>query len=105
LATDHRDPSEHRFFVWRPNSAHQRHRARYSRSERPGIFGENPISPLDSSETNHALHIGIEHRFNDYFAVFGRAASAFRTPNVDERVGASPIFDPTFTIALPGASI
>jgi iron complex outermembrane receptor protein len=67
----------------------------------PGFFNENPISPLDSSETNHALHIGIEHRFNDYFAVFGRAASAFRTPNVDERVGASPIFDPTFTIALP----
>jgi len=67
----------------------------------PGFFGENPISPLDSTETNHALHVGIEHRFNDYFAVFGRAASAFRTPNVDERVGASPIFDPTFTIALP----
>ena len=67
----------------------------------PGFFGENQISPLDSTETNHALHIGIEHRFNDVFAVFGRAASAFRTPNVDERVGASPVFDPTFTVALP----
>jgi iron complex outermembrane receptor protein len=67
----------------------------------PGFFGQNQISPLDSSETNHALHIGIEHRFNDVFAVFARAASAFRTPNVDERVGASPFFDPTFTIALP----
>ena len=67
----------------------------------PGYFGENPISPLDSTETNHALHVGIEHRFNEVFAVFGRAAEAFRTPNVDERVGASPIFDPTFTIALP----
>jgi iron complex outermembrane recepter protein len=67
----------------------------------PGFFGQNQISPLDSSETNHALHIGIEHRFNDVFSVFGRAASAFRTPNVDERVGASPFFDPTFTIALP----
>jgi iron complex outermembrane receptor protein len=67
----------------------------------PGYFGELPISPLDSTETNHALHIGIEHRFNDIFTVFGRAAEAFRTPNVDERVGASPIFDPTFTVALP----
>jgi iron complex outermembrane receptor protein len=67
----------------------------------PGFFGQNQIAPLDSTETNHALHVGIEHRFNDVFAVFGRAASAFRTPNVDERVGASPIFDPTFTVALP----
>ena len=40
----------------------------------PGFFGELPISPLDSSETNHALHIGIEHRFNEVFSVFGRAA-------------------------------
>ena len=67
----------------------------------PGYFGEQQIAPVDSSEVNHALQIGIEHRFNDYFAVFGHAASAFRTPNVDERVGASPIFDPTFTVALP----
>jgi len=66
-----------------------------------GYFGEQQIAPLDSTETNHALHIGIEHRFNDVFSVFGRAASAFRTPNIDERIGASPIFDPTFTIALP----
>jgi iron complex outermembrane receptor protein len=67
----------------------------------PGYFGEQQIAPLDSSETNHALHIGIEHRFNEIFSVFGRAASAFRTPDVDERVGASPLFDPTFTVALP----
>jgi iron complex outermembrane recepter protein len=67
----------------------------------PNFFGEQQIAPLDSTETNHALHIGIEHRFNEIFSVFGRAASAFRTPNIDERIGASPIFDPTFTIALP----
>lgn len=60
----------------------------------PGYFGESQINPLDSTETNHALHIGIEHRFNDVFAVFGRAASAFRTPNIDERIGASPTFFP-----------
>jgi iron complex outermembrane receptor protein len=68
----------------------------------PGFFGQNQIMPLDSSETNHALHVGLEHRFNESFAVFARAASAFRTPNVDERVGASLLFDPaTFTIPLP----
>jgi iron complex outermembrane recepter protein len=67
----------------------------------PGYFGQNAISPLDSTETNQALHVGIEHRFNTAFSVFARAASAFRTPNVDERVGASLLFDPTFTIALP----
>lgn len=53
-------------------------------------------APLNRSETQHALHIGLEHRFTDSFAVFGRAARAFRTPNVDERVGAGPQFDPFF---------
>jgi iron complex outermembrane receptor protein len=56
--------------------------------------------PLDSSETNHALHIGLEHRFNDIFSVFGRAARAFRTPNVDERLSSGPAFDPFFN-AIP----
>jgi iron complex outermembrane recepter protein len=57
--------------------------------------------PLDSSETQHALHIGIEHRFNDVFAIFGRAAHAFRTPNVDERVSSGPAFD-VFGNPIPG---
>jgi iron complex outermembrane receptor protein len=60
----------------------------------PNYYGESQINPLDSTETNHALHIGIEHRFNEVFSVFGRAASAFRTPNIDERIGASPTFFP-----------
>ena len=50
----------------------------------PGCAAEfscdTQASPLDTSQVNHALHIGIEHRFNDSFAVFARAASAFRTP-------------------------
>jgi iron complex outermembrane receptor protein len=58
--------------------------------------------PLDNIETQHALHIGIEHRFNDVFAIFGRAAHAFRTPNVDERVSSGPAFDPASFIAIPG---
>jgi iron complex outermembrane recepter protein len=57
--------------------------------------------PLDSEEAQYALHIGLEHRFNNVFSVFGRAARAFRTPNVDERLSSGPAFDPFFT-PLPG---
>lgn len=53
-------------------------------------------TPLDSSETNYALHVGLEHRFTNAFSVFGRAASAFRTPDVDERVASGPSFDAFF---------
>jgi iron complex outermembrane recepter protein len=49
--------------------------------------------PLDSQEGQYALHIGLEHRFNNVFSVFGRAARAFRTPNVDERLSTGPAFD------------
>jgi iron complex outermembrane receptor protein len=49
--------------------------------------------PLDSNETQYAFHLGIEHRFNDVFSVFGRTARAFRTPDVDERVASGPSFD------------
>ncbi len=62
----------------------------------PGTFGfETQNLPLDQSETNYALHIGAEHRFNSVFSVFGRAARAFRTPDVDERVASGPLL-PTF---------
>jgi iron complex outermembrane receptor protein len=53
--------------------------------------------PLDSNETQHALHVGVEHRLTDVFSVFGRAARAFRTPNADERVASGPSFDAFFT--------
>ena len=53
-------------------------------------------SPLNSNETQYALHAGLEHRFNDVFSVFGRAARAFRTPTVDERVASGPAFDAFF---------
>jgi iron complex outermembrane receptor protein len=52
----------------------------------PGAFDAQAI-PLDSVETQHALHLGFEHRFSPMFAVFGRVARSFRTPNVDERIG------------------
>jgi iron complex outermembrane receptor protein len=51
--------------------------------------------PLDTSENNQAYHLGIEHRFNRYFAVFARMAQSFRVPNVDERVGTASDFAPT----------
>ena len=52
----------------------------------PGAFSAQ-ATPLDTSETNHALHFGAEHRFSPGLAVFGRVARSFRTPNVDERIG------------------
>lgn len=58
----------------------------------PGNGGAQ-ASPLKTDETNHALHIGLEHRFNENFSVFARAAQAFRTPNVDERVITGPAWD------------
>ena len=60
-------------------------------------------SPLNSNETNYALHVGLEHRFNSVFSVFGRAARAFRTPDVDERVSTGPAFGPApFFDPIPG---
>lgn len=62
-----------------------------------GILSQ--AAPLDKEEVNHALHVGFEHRFNSNFAVFGRAARAFRTPNVDERVVTGPAFQNVFPFA------
>jgi iron complex outermembrane receptor protein len=58
--------------------------------------------PLDSSETQYALHVGLEHRLNNVFSVFGRAARAFRTPNVDERLSSGPAFDPVLFTPISG---
>lgn len=66
----------------------------------PGAF-DTQANPLNSNETQYALHLGLEHRFNDVFSVFGRAARAFRTPDVDERVASGPAFDAFFN-PIPG---
>src|SRR3984893_18658551 len=66
----------------------------------PGAF-DTQANPLNSSETQYALHLGFEHRFNEVFSVFGRAARAFRTPDVDERVASGPAFDAFFN-PIPG---
>jgi iron complex outermembrane receptor protein len=54
-----------------------------------GFYANNPEIPaFDQGEWQYAAHVGIEHRFNSTFAVFARAARAFRLGNADERVGA-----------------
>jgi iron complex outermembrane recepter protein len=53
----------------------------------PGAFFDAPAIPLDTSENQHALHLGIEHRVNENVTLFGRLARSFRTPSVDERIG------------------
>jgi len=60
-----------------------------------GLFAVPQGLPLDQNETQYALHVGLEHRFNDVFSVFGRAARNFRLPTVDERVGMAPFGVPT----------
>ena len=60
-----------------------------------GFFAAPQGTPFDQSETQYALHVGLEHRFNEIFSVFGRAARNFRLPTVDERVGMSPFGTPT----------
>jgi iron complex outermembrane receptor protein len=67
-----------------------------------GFYANNPQIPaFDQSEWQWAAHLGIEHRFNSVFAVFARAARAFRLGNADERVGAGSPFaftNPTFDL-------
>jgi iron complex outermembrane receptor protein len=54
----------------------------------PQVFFMGPeATPLDTTEVQHALHAGFEHRPTKNLAFFGRVAHAFRTPTVDERVG------------------
>ncbi|WP_245311930.1 TonB-dependent receptor, partial [Bradyrhizobium pachyrhizi] len=62
---------------------------------------DTQAAPLDSNETQYALHVGAEHRLTDTFSVFGRAARAFRTPDVDERVASGPSFDPLTFAPIP----
>jgi iron complex outermembrane receptor protein len=62
-----------------------------------GFYPNNPqIPPFDQSEWQWAAHLGLEHRINSTFAVFARAARAFRLGNADERVGAGGPF--VFTV-------
>ena len=62
----------------------------------PGAGFANPQGlPLDQIETNHAWHLGIEHQLVPGVTLLGRAAQSFRVPNIDERIGSSPLFQVT----------
>jgi iron complex outermembrane recepter protein len=60
----------------------------------PGAFGLQGL-PLDDSETNHAWHLGIEHKLLPSVTVFGRLAQSFRVANIDERIGSALFGSPT----------
>jgi iron complex outermembrane receptor protein len=55
-----------------------------------GLFSTPQGQPFDGDQTQKAWHVGLEHRFNQHFALFARTAQSFRVPNVDERVGQGP---------------
>jgi iron complex outermembrane receptor protein len=62
----------------------------------PGaLFAPPQGLPFDGDEVQYAWHVGIEHRGTREVAFFGRAARAFRVPNVDERVAMSTFGVPT----------
>lgn len=60
-----------------------------------GLFAAPQGLPLNRSETQYALHVGLEHRPIEHLALFARAARSFRLPTVDERVGVAPFGVPT----------
>lgn len=58
-----------------------------------GSYGVSAKAPdFDGGEWQYAAHVGYEYRISPAFALFGRAARAFRLPNADERVGAGNPF-------------
>jgi iron complex outermembrane receptor protein len=66
----------------------------------PFVFSTQNL-PLRTDENQYALHAGIEHRLTGEVTLFGRAARAFRTPNVDERLASGPSFDPINFVPIP----
>jgi len=44
---------------------------------------------LSSSDTQYALHLGLDHRLTEQLTVFGRIGRSLRLPTVDERIGAT----------------
>jgi iron complex outermembrane receptor protein len=61
----------------------------------PASFPPPQGEPLDKREIARANHVGLEHRFTENLALFGRTARSFRFANVDERVGLAPFGTPT----------
>jgi iron complex outermembrane receptor protein len=77
-------------FGARVQNNHTTARDQFNATAPGGAFADPQGLPLDKSEVQHALHIGIEHWLNQNVALFARAARSFRLPTVDERVGVAP---------------
>ena len=99
LAAHGRAVADDRFLLWRAGSKHQ------PECHGIGSTPSRPIAPCFSiaalrqlrwiaTKHNTRCTSVFEHRINDVFSVFGRAARAFRTPDVDERVSTGPAFGP-----------
>ncbi len=84
LAADRRRAADDRHFLRRAAAANPPVGARPLRSDGAGdAFPDAQATPLDSVETQHALHLGFEHRFSPMFAVFGRARA--QLPHAERR--------------------
>ena len=59
-----------------------------------GFLGVEGL-PLDQSETNHAWHLGVEHKLVPGVTLLGRMAQSFRVANIDERIGSALFGVPT----------
>lgn len=59
----------------------------------PQPFPDMGGQALDESKTNHAWHLGAEHKLIPGVTLLGRLAQSFRVPNIDERI--SPVVYPT----------
>lgn len=70
-------------------------RDKYDPNAPGGLFANPQGIPFDQTQTNHAWHLGAEHRLVQGVTLFGRMAQSFRVPNIDERVGSSPVFTVT----------
>ena len=105
LAADHRHPADHRFLLWRPDPAHQPEpREICSTRPRPAISATPRPCRSTAAKPSTRCISASSIASTTSSAVFGRAAHAFRTPNVDERVSSGPAFDPVPSLPIPGTS-
>lgn len=56
----------------------------------PGAFGSADRT-LDQSDSNLGINLGLEQKVMPGLAIFGRTGRGFRTPNIDERIGATGV--------------
>jgi len=63
---------------------------RYNPGNASAVWAISPGgNPLSDTDTQYALHLGLEHRLTEQLALFGRVGRSLRLPTVDERIGAT----------------